>query len=170
MTYDPSVLYSLLVTSPDAPGRMGGALGGIFGVPGDRVDVSETGEWDERDWDAPVSCEYGRLHGELSWSFLIYATEGVAQPPEDELALALARLLDCVVLFPGKETLPSMWLAATPDGRVTRVEAEEPEDEDGPWHIRAAEDSVAAFPEARVGPFRGPGGSSGGRGPGPRTE
>lgn len=154
MTYDPGLMYSVLVTSPDAPARVAEALSEIFGVPVDRVDVCDMEELDDRNWDAAVSCQYGRLSGDLSWSLSVYATEAAAQPPEEDLALWLARRLDCPALFPGKETVPSIWLAATADGRVTHAEVEEPEDEDGPWYVRAVEEPVGDFPGARVGPFR----------------
>lgn len=154
MTYAPSLVYSVLVTRDDTPARLADALSEIFEVPVDRVDVSDMDDWGDRNWDAAVSCQYGRLHGDLRWSLSLYATEAVDQPSEEDLALRLARLLDCPALFPGKETIPSIYQLATAEGHVTHVEVEEPEDEEGPWRVVAVEEPVGAFPAARVGPFR----------------
>ncbi|MYS24967.1 hypothetical protein GA0115240_172025 [Streptomyces sp. DvalAA-14] len=154
MTFDPQLLYSVLIPRPVDPKDLAEAVGEAFGVPTARVGVHPMDDWEDRDPRALATCEYGALNGELAWSLVLYTVEAAGpQPSERELALRLARLLDCAALIPTVRISPDVRLAAAPDGRLVHVVVEEPDDEDGPWYVRAAEEPLADFPGAAVGPL-----------------
>jgi hypothetical protein len=154
MTFDPQLLYSVLIPRPVDPEDLAEVVGEAFGVPAARVGVYRMDDWENRDPQALATCEYGELAGELAWSLSLYMVEAAGpQPSEEELALRLARLLDCAALIPTVRIGPDVRLAAAPDGRMVHVVVEEPDDEDGPWYVRAAEEPLADFPGAAVGPL-----------------
>ncbi|WP_405980097.1 hypothetical protein [Streptomyces sp. NBC_00158] len=102
-----------------------------FGVPIASVGVSPESEFEDRNWDASVTCDYEFLHGDLACNLTVYAAEEVAdQPAEEDLALAFARRLGTPVLT-AWGTMPGIRKVVAPQGATTfaRLEPlEAPED------------------------------------------
>ncbi|WP_157865090.1 hypothetical protein [Streptomyces prasinopilosus] len=62
-------------------------LAKVFRITLEQADVSADSEWEDRNWDAVVTCEYERLRGDLNWSLTVYAANEVEyRPSEKELA------------------------------------------------------------------------------------
>lgn len=110
--------YNLLTVDAVSPEAMARALAGCLGIAVGDVDVADSeGDPDLRNWDAPVSCEYRAVRGDVAWSLDIHAQEHVAgQPPESDLAAGFAKAAVTTVLFPAEEAPPSAYWAVTPEG------------------------------------------------------
>ncbi|WP_214351305.1 hypothetical protein [Streptomyces sp. CJ_13] len=123
--------YNLLTVDPVSPETMALALAGCLGIAVDDVDVADSdGDPDLRNWDAPVSCEYRAVQGDVAWSLDVYAQGHVAdQPPESDLAAGFAKAAMTTVLFPAEEALPSAYWVVTPEGLLTRARLELSDDE-----------------------------------------
>ncbi|OEV03421.1 hypothetical protein AN216_11120 [Streptomyces oceani] len=145
-------MYNLLTVG--AMADVGEFLAELFRVaPGD-VDVSVDTEYEDRNWDASVSCEYAETHGDLHRSLSVYVAESVSEEPSEEtVALEMARWLGAPVLFPGAETVPTVWRVATAGGQVTHARVIEPEDESGSTRVTEVEVPVPEFPESVVTGF-----------------
>ncbi|MCK7623013.1 hypothetical protein MUU72_07855 [Streptomyces sp. RS10V-4] len=146
--------YNLITTGQDLPARLAPVLAEVFGLSLGDVDVSEESDFDSRNWDAEVTCEYAAVRGDLNWSVSIYATDAVrSHPSEETLALKVARSLGVAVLFPGTETVPSVWRVATPRGGLTHARVTEPESESEGLTVEAVEEAIPEFPRATVTKF-----------------
>ncbi|MFJ3959790.1 hypothetical protein OG444_24585 [Streptomyces sp. NBC_01232] len=134
---------------------MGLALAGCLGIPVGDVDVADSdGDPDLRNWDAPVSCEYRAVYGDVSWSLDIYADANVAdQPLESDLAARFAKAAATTVLFPASESLPSAYWLVTQEGLLTRARLELSDDEPPLYSITAVEARVSQLPRATVTRF-----------------
>ncbi|MFJ7629820.1 hypothetical protein ACIQZN_25335 [Streptomyces sp. NPDC097595] len=125
--------YNLLSVEAVPAGVVARALAGVLGVAVRDVDVADAdGDQEARDWEAAVLCTYDVLRGDVAWSLDVYAQDRVAdQPPESEVAAALANAAGTTVLFPADEAPPSAYWAVTPDGTLARARLE-PSDDDPP--------------------------------------
>jgi hypothetical protein len=148
------MMYNLLLTGEEIPSRVASVLSEAFGVRPADVDVSAMDEYEARNWDAVVSCEYEELRGDLRWSLTIYATEEAAlQPTEEGLALLLSQALGTVTLFPEGMTVPSIRRVATPRGELSHARVTEPESEGEETRVTAVEIEIPEFPHASVSMF-----------------
>ncbi|MFD5883548.1 hypothetical protein [Streptomyces yangpuensis] len=147
--------YSLLTVDAVGPEVMVLALAGCFAVAVGEVDVAAADDDpDDRNWDAPVSCEHRAVSGDLAWSLDVYADERVAEPPlESALAVRFARAAGTTVLFPASEAPPSAYWVATPEGLLTRARLEFSDEEPHRRTVTAVEAPVARFPRATVTRF-----------------
>ncbi|MFC9736641.1 hypothetical protein ACFVKC_01830 [Streptomyces noursei] len=147
--------YNLITTGQELPARLAPLLADVFGISLADVDVSEESDFDSRNWDAEVTCEYSAVHGDLNWSVSIYATDVVQRRPSEEaLALKVAQWFGVTVLFPATQTVPNVWRVATPQGRLTHARVTEPESESEGLTVNAVEELVPEFPRATVTKFR----------------
>ena len=113
-------MYHLMVRSSDAPTRLPVILAEAFHVALAQTDVSAESEWEDRNWDAVLTCEYERLQGDLMWSFSIYAANEVEhRPTEEELALSVAQGLSVPVFTSWDARFPWIRRVALPDGAFT---------------------------------------------------
>lgn len=148
------MMYNLITTGQETPARLALILAEEFDVPLGDVDVSEESDFDSRNWDAEVTCEYSAVRGDLDWSMSVYATDAVqTRPSEETLALKVAQSLGLAVLFPGAETVPSVWRVATSRGGLTHARVTEPESEAERLTVDAVEEAVPDFPRATVTKF-----------------
>ncbi|MBP0934766.1 hypothetical protein J0X20_14280 [Streptomyces sp. KCTC 0041BP] len=147
--------YNLLTVDPVGPEIVALALAGCLGIAVGDVDVADSdGDPDLRNWDAPVSCEYRAVQGDVAWSLDVYAQEHVAdQPPESDLAAGFAKAAMTTVLFPAEEAPPSAYWAVTPEGVLTRARLELSDDEPPLYAITAVEAPVPQLPGATVTRF-----------------
>ncbi|MFJ5632635.1 hypothetical protein ACIQF5_08280 [Streptomyces goshikiensis] len=147
--------YNLLTLDAVSPEVMALALAGCLGIAVGDVDVADSGgDPDLRNWDAPVSCEYRAVHGDVAWSLDVYAQEHVAdQPLESELATGFAQAAMTTVLFPAEEAPPSAYWAVTPEGLLTRARLELSDDEPPLYEVTAVEAPVPQLPRATVTRF-----------------
>ncbi|MBB5933927.1 hypothetical protein [Streptomyces zagrosensis] len=135
----------------DSLDRLSVVLAGIFGTATGDVDVSSVDEFDSRNWEAHVSCEYEGKEGDLQWSLSVYITDAVrVRPSEGQLAVEMARILDVPVLFPYEGSIPSVRRLADPDGHLLYARIQEPETDSGGLVVLQVERPVAAFPAAEV--------------------
>lgn len=126
-------------------------LASVFQVGVEETDVSAASEWDDRNWDATVTCEYESLSGDLDWAFSIFAADEVdRQPSERELALFLARQLGVAVFFEWGPDLPWVRNVAMPSGEVTRARLTEPDDDGSGYCVEVTESPVPGFPRVTV--------------------
>ncbi|MEU8708512.1 hypothetical protein [Streptomyces sp. NPDC048565] len=119
-----TAFYDFLTVRRPAPPAMAAALAGLLGVENRYVDVADedTGQTDERDWDAPVLCTHRSVAGDLAASWDISVSDAVRTPPtEADAALRLAVRLGTTVLYSAREQPPSAYWAAGPDGTVARA-------------------------------------------------
>lgn len=147
--------YTFLTVHRPAPHLMAAALAGALGVPAAGVDVADedTGQADDRNWDAPVLCTYRAVAGDLALAWDVSASDAVAAPPgEAEAAPRLADALGTTVLYPAREKAPSAYWAVGPDGTLTRARLLEGEgDEERPvLVVDAVEAPMDQLPSARV--------------------
>ncbi|WP_405702402.1 hypothetical protein [Streptomyces sp. NBC_00069] len=147
--------YNLLTVDPVSPETMAVALAGCLGVAvGDVETADPDGDPDLRNWEAPVSCEYRAVRGEVAWSLDIYAQEHVAdQPLESDLAAGFAKAAMTTVLFPAEEAPPSAYWVVTPEGLLTRARLELSDDEPPLYEVTAVEAPVPRLPRAIVTRF-----------------
>ncbi|OEJ33509.1 hypothetical protein BGK67_21180 [Streptomyces subrutilus] len=147
--------YNLLTVDFISPETMAVALAGCLDIAVGDVDVADAdGDPGLRNWDAPVSCEYRPVFGDVTWSLGIYADERVAdQPLEPDLAARFAKAAATTVLFPAPEAPPSAYWVVTQEGILTRARLEL-SDEDPPLYtVTAVEAPVPRFPHATVTRF-----------------
>ncbi|MFJ4780734.1 hypothetical protein [Streptomyces sp. NPDC088762] len=144
--------YNLLTVDAVSPESMAVALAGCLGVAVSDVEVADSdGDFELRNWDAPVSCEYRGVRGDVAWSLDIYAQEQVSdQPLEPDLAAQFAKAVATTVLFPAEEAPPSAYWAVTPEGLLTRARLELSADEPPIYMIPAVEAPVPQLPRAAV--------------------
>ncbi|MFF0073502.1 hypothetical protein [Streptomyces sp. NPDC005494] len=147
--------YTFLTVHRPAPHLMAPALAGALGVKAADVDVADedTGQADDRNWDAPVLCTHHAVAGDLALAWDVSASQAVAAPPaEEEAALRLADALGTTVLYPAREKAPSAYWAVGPDGTVTRARLlEGGGDEEPPaLLVDAVEALMDQLPAARV--------------------
>ncbi|WP_406146240.1 hypothetical protein [Streptomyces sp. NBC_01012] len=119
-----TAFYDFLTVRRPAPPAMAAALASLLGVENRYVDVADedTGQTDERDWDAPVLCTHRAVAGDLAASWDISVSDAVRTPPtEADAALKLAVRLGTTVLYSAREQPPSAYWAAGPDGTVARA-------------------------------------------------
>ena len=149
------MMYNLLVGGREAPSEMLNILTEVFAVPPESVDVSDAAEFDSRNWDAVVTCDYEALSGDVQWSLEIYASDDDVQeqPDEGALAVEVARALGAPVLFPGDQQRPDVWRLATPEGTTMYARVSEPDGDDEVFRVTQVEKPVPEFPQAEAGPF-----------------
>ncbi|WP_328763030.1 MULTISPECIES: hypothetical protein [unclassified Streptomyces] len=147
--------YNLLTIDAVSPEVMALALAGCLGIAVGDVDVADSdGDPDLRNWDAPVSCEYRAVRGDVAWSLDVYAQEEAAdQPPEADVAAGFAKAVMTTVLFPAEEAPPSAYWAVTPEGLLTRARLELSDDEPPFYEVTAVEAPVPQLPRATVTRF-----------------
>ncbi|MCM9080060.1 hypothetical protein OG304_19040 [Streptomyces sp. NBC_00160] len=147
--------YNLLTVDAVSPEAMARALAGCLGIAVGDVEVADSeGDPDLRNWDAPVSCEYRAVRGDVAWSLDIHAQEHVAgQPPESDLAAGFAKAAVTTVLFPAEEAPPSAYWAVTPEGLLTRARLEPSDGEPSRYEVTAVEAPVPQLPRATVTRF-----------------
>ncbi|WP_405760598.1 hypothetical protein [Streptomyces sp. NBC_00045] len=94
--------YNLLAVAAVSPETMAVALAGCFGIAAGDVEVADLdGDPDLRNWDAPASCDYRAVHGDVARSLDIYLQGEMAdQPLESELAAGFTKGAGTAVLFP----------------------------------------------------------------------
>lgn len=151
-----SAFYNFLTVHRPAPHTIAAALAGAMGLAASDVDVAEEDaeQADQRDWDAPVLCDYREVAGDVALAWDVSVSDAVTPPGEAETALRLAARLGTTVLYPAQERAPSAYWAAGPDGTVARVRLLETDGEgDGqpPLLVAdAAEARMLQLPAARV--------------------
>ncbi|MEU8465924.1 hypothetical protein [Streptomyces sp. NPDC029003] len=86
------MIYGFLTAAEPAPDAIARALAEAFHVPARAVDVSPADEFEHRNREATVTCDYESLPGsDLAGRLSVYgADEVTGQAPEDGLAAALA--------------------------------------------------------------------------------
>ncbi|GKQ37610.1 hypothetical protein [Streptomyces sp. A012304] len=145
------MMYHLMTRADDAPSRLPAILAEEFRVTLAETDVSAGSEWEDRNWDAVVTCEYEPLQGDLSWSLTIYAANEVRhQPSEAALASAVARSLSASVFVEWDSRFPWMRRVALPEGGHTLARVTQ-SGEDGPgYSVDAAESTIPDVPHVPV--------------------
>ncbi|MET7293454.1 hypothetical protein ABZS79_15185 [Streptomyces griseoloalbus] len=132
-------------------------LAEVFRVALEQTDVSAESEWDDRNWDAVVTCEYERLQGDLDWSFSIYAANEVERrPTEAELASSVAQRLSAPVFTAWDARFPWIRGVTLPDGSFTLARVLRPEDNSAAYVIDAAESTIPGLPHVPVMQFPEP--------------
>ncbi|MDG9721534.1 MULTISPECIES: hypothetical protein [unclassified Streptomyces] len=148
------MMYHLMVRVNDAPKRLPLILAEVFHVALEQTDVSAEAEWEDRNWDAIVTCEYERLQGDLNWSLSIYAAHEVeAQPTEEELASSVAQHLSASVFTFWDAKFPWIRKAALPDGGFTLARVLQLEGDSPAFMIDATESTIPDFPNVPVMQF-----------------
>ncbi|MDT0452393.1 hypothetical protein [Streptomyces hesseae] len=144
--------YNFLTIDRLSPARIASALAACLHVASSEVDVADTdNDQDERNWDAPVLCDYSDAQGHISQSLDIYIQDSVRHhPSEAELALAFSAATNTVTLYPAEEQIPSAYWLATPDRLVTRVRLLSSDDEAASYSIDAAEAYIPQLPDVRI--------------------
>ncbi|GAA1070096.1 hypothetical protein GCM10009664_54250 [Kitasatospora gansuensis] len=139
-------MYNIIAVEGVSWDRLQLTLGDLFSVPVGDVEVVNSGEFEDRNLGARVSCEYQRLSGDVSWALDIYATNEVqSQPTEPALAAGLAGWLRQTFLFPDAGIRPSSYWAATADGRMVRARVFESDTEDFFIRVDAIEEPVSGL-------------------------
>ncbi|MFD8599023.1 hypothetical protein ACFV1L_28875 [Kitasatospora sp. NPDC059646] len=143
--------YNVLLTGMLPRDRVAAVLAELFRQPLDEVDVAGADDYDDRNWDATVSCTYEPVHGDVSWALDVYVPDGhPVRPAESELAAALAEALGQPVLFAAAEHLPSAYWLAAPHGLLTRARLYESDDEDAGYTLDAVGRPVPGLPDVPV--------------------
>ncbi|MFG2528988.1 hypothetical protein [Streptomyces sp. NPDC048516] len=145
------VMCTLLTTGDRIPDRIAPVLASLFSLTVDEVDVCDQSDFDSRNWDAAVTCEYAPLSGDLRWSLSITTADDTPQLSEEVLALTVARTLGVVVVF--SSDYPDIsWVdrAATADGHVPYINTTESEDDPPRWTVAVSEIFIPEFPDAEV--------------------
>ncbi|MFJ3516441.1 hypothetical protein [Streptomyces sp. NPDC090131] len=149
--------YNLLTIDAVSPEAMALALAGCLGIAGGDVDVADAdadGDPGLRNWDAPVSCAYRTVRGDVARSLDVHAQEGAAgRPAEADVAAGFAKAVMTTVLFPAGEAPPSAYWAVTPEGLLTRARLELSDDEPPLYEVTAVEAPVPQLPRATVTRF-----------------
>ncbi|MFF7854801.1 toxin-antitoxin system YwqK family antitoxin [Streptomyces sp. NPDC007904] len=126
-------------------------LAEVFRVSLEQTDVSAGSEWEERNWDAVVTCEYDPLQGDLNWSLSIYAANEVKhRPTEEELASSVAHHLSTAVFISWDTKFPWVRRAALPDGGFTLARVLQLDDDSPTYVIDAAESKIPDFPHVPI--------------------
>ncbi|WP_159941395.1 MULTISPECIES: hypothetical protein [unclassified Nocardiopsis] len=147
-------MYNLLLQGNMKSSAIGEVIAESFSVPLSDVDISHEDEFDSRNWEARVFCDYSPRRGDVSWALDIYTNgDPDIQPTEEDLARAISRSLGSVVLFPPKEKFPSLWKVATPRGEVKYARIREPEEAEGAIKVTDVEIPVPELPGSRVSRF-----------------
>ncbi|MFJ8504631.1 hypothetical protein [Streptomyces avermitilis] len=144
------MMHIFMINGSGVPELIPGILAEAFHVQVSETDVSESSEWEERNWDALVTCEYEPLDGDLRWSLSVYAAEGVQQQPEEQLASLFAQRLTVPVFFAWNGALPWIRQVALPDGGLTLARVVETKDGSTGFYVDAAESPVPGFPDVPV--------------------
>lgn len=119
-----------------------------------QTDVSAGSEWEDRNWDAVVTCEYERLQGDLNWSLTVYAANEVEyRPSEKELASSVAQRLSASVFTSWDARFPWVRRAALPDGGFTLARVLQPEDDSPAYVVDAAESRIPDLPNVPIMQF-----------------
>ncbi|MFC9159358.1 hypothetical protein ACFTZ8_00730 [Streptomyces fungicidicus] len=145
------MMYHLMVRAADAPTRLPMILAESFHVVLAQTDVSAGSEWEGRNWDAVVTCEYERLQGDLNWSLTIYAAHEVEhRPTEEELAASVAQRFSTSVFTSWDARFPWVRKVALPDGGFTLARVLQPEDDGPTYTVDAAESELPDLPNVPV--------------------
>ncbi|MYR56314.1 hypothetical protein GTY54_08665 [Streptomyces sp. SID625] len=148
------MMYAFLTLGHAVPEKLPHILAGEFGLPVADVDVSDSSELEDRNWDAAVSCEYEEIAGPLRWSLAVYASETVHRPPtEEQLSLALARGLGVPVFSDWGGGLPWIQRVALPGGGCTLARVVESDQKEEGMVVEAAEAPIPGLPDVRVTHF-----------------
>ncbi|MEW1909443.1 hypothetical protein AB0442_13455 [Kitasatospora sp. NPDC085895] len=143
--------YNLLLTGDLDHGLIAAGLAEQFGLPTGEVDVAGADDYDNRNWDAVVSCTYERVLGDVTWALDIHAAaDRPGLPSESQLAAGLAGRLGRSVLFPAQESLPSAYWLAAPGGLVTRARLLIDDEDEVTYTIDAVEQAVPDLPSTPV--------------------
>ncbi|MEU6323704.1 hypothetical protein [Streptomyces sp. NPDC047009] len=147
-------MYSFLTSADKVPDVLPGVLAGAFGVQVSETDVSDSSDWETRNWDALVTCEYERLEGDLTWSLSVYeAKEAARNLSEEELAVLLSTGLNAPVFFAWGSELPWIRRVAQPGGGITLARVVDSNDDGTGFSIQGAESAIAGFPNVPVTHF-----------------
>jgi hypothetical protein len=145
------MMYNLLLTGPLKRDSVVGVLAEQLGCPVGEVDVAGADDYDDRNWDATVSCTYEQIHGDVTWSLDVYAPdEHPVRPTDATLAVALADTLGQPVLFGAEERMPSAYWLAAPHGLLTRARLYESDTEEAGFTIDAVGRPVPELPDVPV--------------------
>lgn len=144
-------MYNLFTVGAVDWSRLKKALSGQFAVPVEAVEVADANEFDSRNWEAWVSCEYEAVHGDVTYSLNIYATDDVeGRPTERALSIGLVGELQQSLLFPADEDLPSAYWVAIPGGPVTRARLVSSDEEESTYRVDVVEHAVPQLPHVSV--------------------
>lgn len=145
------MMYSFLTSADGVPDATPEILASAFGVQVSEIDVSDSSDWESRNWDALVTCEYEHLEGDLTWSLSVYKAKEVARnPSEEELAVLLSRGLNAPVFFAWGGELPWIRRVAQPDGGITLARVADSDDDGTGFSVQAAESAITRFPNVPV--------------------
>jgi hypothetical protein len=152
-------MYDLLLTGPLNADPLRTVLARMFAVTTDQVDLSPAYDPDRR-WEAPVSCGYEPVLGDVHWHLEVITDEGAVtgRPTEAEVARAVADALGHSVLFPAEPFPPSAYWLAVPGGVTTRARLYEEDagagvdsgEEGSRYVIDAVAAAVPDLPDVRV--------------------
>lgn len=143
-------MYHLMVRANDAPTRMPVILAEVFRVALEQTDVSAESEWEDRNWDAVVTCEYERLQGDLNCSLTVYAANEVEyRPSEKELASSVAQRLSASVFTSWDARFPWIRRVALPDGGFTLARVLQPDDDSHAYVVDATESRIPDLPNVQ---------------------
>ncbi|MGW9032638.1 hypothetical protein ACWGQ5_53640 [Streptomyces sp. NPDC055722] len=147
-------MYSFLTPADTVPDVMPGILAGAFGVQISETDVSDSTNWETRNWDALVTCEYERLEGDLTWSLSVYKAKEVERSPsEEELAVLLSKGLNAPVFFAWGGKLPWIRRVAQPEGGITLARVVDSNDDGTGFLVQGTESAITGFPNVPVTHF-----------------
>ncbi|WKX72335.1 hypothetical protein [Streptomyces sp. XD-27] len=139
------------------PHALAAALATVLNVPVESVDVADKYDdvRDDRDWDAPVLCDYHVLpDGDLAVVLDVSVQGSVASDlTEQTLCDRLAAASGTTVVYPAEWFPPSAYWAATPEGLVTRCRVDASDDEEPSYVVDAVEQPVPHLLKARVEPL-----------------
>ncbi|MFF0292077.1 hypothetical protein ACFYST_04200 [Kitasatospora sp. NPDC004614] len=148
------MIYNIFVTGSLGPERLKPALAEQFSVSPENVDVAHSDEWEVRDWDAQVICEFRPTSGDTCLMLDISVVDSVqGQPTEPEFAILLAARLQLPVLFPDPCIDPSAYWVADPLGKTARARLYAPDEEGGNYVIDAVDAPIAGLPGIPVKNF-----------------
>ncbi|SDC05887.1 hypothetical protein [Streptomyces prasinopilosus] len=144
------MMYHLMVRGSDAPAHLPVILAEVFRITLEQADVSADSEWEDRNWDAVVTCEYERLQGDLNWSLTVYAANEVEYRPSDkELASLVAQRLSALVFTSWDVRFPWIRRVALPDGGFTLARVLQPDDDSPAYVVDATESRIPDLPNVQ---------------------
>ena len=146
------MMNGILTTGGEILDDLAVFLAAAFGVASGGVDVCDGDDYENRNWDALVTCAYRRIKGDLAWSLELTTDPAVTdEPSEESLARGLAGVLGVFVVFP-TDYAENPWIdrLATPDGRVAYANVAEEGDEGERFRVISCEIPTSAFPGAEV--------------------
>ncbi|MFB8768749.1 hypothetical protein VSQ78_13645 [Nocardiopsis alba] len=146
--------YDAILLSPVDMRKVQGALSRIFRVPETDVDIWPSGYFDERNWDARVTCDYEEKRGDVNLYLDIYTTAEAIDPrSSQEFSLLLAKILGSSVIQQVDEPLYGVAKITIPSGETGYVRFDFPYEDEEIHVISGTEVPIPEFPKVGFSRF-----------------